>query len=328
MIGHRCISLDSPSEWREALEGIEHTFAHTWENCYAMRLTTNLETYLYCFEADDIRIVSPISERLFQKHTDIVTPNGLPGFVGNDDYPDFPYHWNSFVKQRGYVCGYIGLNPIVDNSTYYERDAAEHYNSIYVLDLSLSINDLFANLDRNRKRQLRDWSNIRRSFICDREVLMDFFVTIYPDFIRRIGASSAYHFSEETLSFLGDAENVVIVGAGKQGKVEAVYVFTHTPYSGDCLFNVSLPEGRHHATPLLWHGVEHLKSLGVPLLNLGGGVREDDSIARSKQRFGGRRVPLKRLKQIYEPDIYKELCRRVNVDPADMTGYFPAYRNP
>jgi hypothetical protein len=327
VINHRCISLDSPSEWREALEGIEHTFAHTWENCYAMQLTSNLETYLYCFEADDVRIVCPISERLFQNNIDIVTPNGLPGFVGNSDYPDFPYHWNSFVKRKGYVCGYIGLNPVFDNPTYYEPSAIEHYNSVYVLDLTLSTDDLFANLDRNRRRQLRDWDNVRRSFVLDRQVLIDFFLGHYSNFVRRIGASRAYDFSEETLAFFGNADNVLIVGAGTPERVEAIYIFTYTPYSGDCLFNVSLPEGRHHATPLLWYGVNRLKSLEVPLLNLGGGVHENDSIALSKQRFGGRKLPLKRLKQIYEPDIYRELCHRVNVDPTDMTSYFPAYRS-
>src|SRR5215216_2711522 len=119
MIRQKCIPLSSPGEWKEALKGIKHTFAHTWENCYAMQLTTGLETYLYCFETGNIRIVCPISERVFQGHVDIVTPNGLPGFVGNSDYPDFSYHWKNFVKRQGYVCGYIGLNPIFDNDTYY-----------------------------------------------------------------------------------------------------------------------------------------------------------------------------------------------------------------
>ena len=55
-IKSRCISLESPSEWKEALKGINHSFAHTWENCYAMNLTTGYNTYLYCFEKDEIKI--------------------------------------------------------------------------------------------------------------------------------------------------------------------------------------------------------------------------------------------------------------------------------
>ena len=105
MTRHKLISLDSSIEWKEALLGIEHAFAHTWENCYAMQLTTGFKTYLYCLEADNVRIVCPIAERIFEKHVDIVTPFGFSGFVGTDDYPEFREQWSSFVKPQGYVCG-------------------------------------------------------------------------------------------------------------------------------------------------------------------------------------------------------------------------------
>lgn len=328
MVRQKCIPLDSPAEWKEALKGIKHTFAHTWENCYAMQLTTGLKTFLYCFETENVRIVCPISERVFQEHIDIVTPNGLPGFVGNDDCPDFPYYWNNFVRQKGYVCGYIGLNPIFDNDTYYEPKEVFRYNSIYVLDLTLSSDQLFANLNRNRKRQLRGWERTHSNLILDADILTDFFLSNYSDFIRRINAAHTYHFSRETLSSLSTLDNVLIVGAGKPEKVEAVYVFAYTSYIGDCLFNVSLPEGRHHATTLVWYGVNYLKSIQIPLLNLGGGIRENDSVAQSKQRFGGTKLPLRCLKQVYDPALYEKLCRRVNADHTDMIGYFPAYRRP
>jgi hypothetical protein len=99
-----------------------------------------------------------------------------------------------------------------------------------------------------------------------------------------------------------------------------------TGATSDCLFNVPLPEGRRHATSLLWYGVNHLKSLHIPILNLGGGVRENDSVARSKQRLGSRKVPFRCLKEVYEPGVYGKLCREVGADPKDMNDYFPPYR--
>jgi hypothetical protein len=95
---------------------------------------------------------------------------------------------------------------------------------------------------------------------------------------------------------------------------------------GDFMFNVPLPEGRRHAAALLWCGVNRLKSVGVPALNLGGGIREGDSLAGFKQRFGARKLPFRCLKQVYEPAAYEALCRRKNVDPDDLSGYFPPYR--
>jgi hypothetical protein len=326
MVKHHCIPLESPDEWKDVLKDVEHAFAHTWESCYAMHLTTGFKTYLYCFEAEKIRILCPISERSLYGYTDIVTPYGFSGFTGNGDCPEFPAYWKEFVKQRGYICGYIALNPIFENGTYFDSDEAYQPNSLYFLDLTLSLDDLFANLDRNRKRQLRDWEHKRSGFIFDRTILTQFFLTHYHDFVRRLNATPANYFLKETLAFLCRLSNVFMVGVGEPDRIEAVYIFSYTKYAGDCLFNVPLSQGRAHAAALLWCGVNHLKSLRIPILNLGGGVREGDSVAQSKQRFGSRRISFKCLKQVYEPETFERLSRRANADPNNRVGYFPPYR--
>jgi len=328
MVQHKCIPLDSPTEWRSALKGIKHGFAHTWEHCYAMYRTTALKTYLYCFEADDTRIVCPVVERDFEGYVDIMKPYGFSGFVGNGDCPEFPHYWKEFARQRGYVCGYIGLNPIFENSTYFELSEVYQYNTIYVLDLTLSDQELYGNLSENRKRQLRNWDRIRPSLILDKAAAKDFFVTHYVDFMREKNATSFYYFSKETLSFLADLDNVFLVGAGDSGKLTAVSVFAHTSDAGEFLFNVSIGEGRSHSAALTWYGINRLKSLGIPNLNLGGAGHEDEGVAQFKARFGGQKLPLRCVKQIYQPEVYQQLCRQVNADPNDITGYFPAYRKP
>jgi hypothetical protein len=73
--------------------------------------------------------------------------------------------------------------------------------------------------------------------------------------------------------------------------------------------------------------VNYFKSIGIPTLNLGGGVRADDKLAAFKERFGGKKLTLNCLKQIYDPGAYTALCARVGTDPADRAGYFPAYRS-
>jgi hypothetical protein len=327
MIKQQCISIDSRNDWEKALRGIKHAFAHTWENCHAMHLTTGYKTYLYYFESGDIRILCPIAERIFDDYVDIVTPYGFSGFVGSADYPDISHYWSDFVSQKGYICGYIGLNPIFENITYFEAKDARQYNWVYVLDLTLRDEELFENLSVNRKRQLKNWEKSLSHFVFDKTILIDFFLANYPEFIRSNKLAPVYNFTNETLSFLLGLDNVLIIGMGTPDKVEAVSVFAHTPYVGDFLFNISLPSGRHHSVCLLWYAVKYLKSLQIPLLNLGGGVREGDSLDSFKQRFGGRKKPLKCLKQIYKPDIYKKLCLRAGVAPNNMGGYFPAYRN-
>jgi hypothetical protein len=291
-----------------------------------MHLTTGFPTYLYCFEAGNVRIVCPIAERQFEGHIDIVTPYGFSGFVGNGHCPEFSLHWRQFMKERGYVCGYIALNPVFATDAYFDSNEIYRSNTLYFLDLTRGIEELWSNLDRNRKRELKGFD--KNDFILNRNALTNFFVGNYAEFLRRVQAPRAAYFAKETLISLCSLTNVVIVGAGTVGKVEAVYIFAHTPYAGDCLFNVAVPEGRRYATSLLWWGVNYLKSKQIPVLNLGGGIRENDSIAQSKERFGPIKLPFRALKQVYDQEIYEKLCRGRGSDPADKTGYFPAYRSP
>jgi hypothetical protein len=325
MVSHRYIPLDAPAEWKEALTGIQHGPAHTWEHCYAMHLTTGLKTYLYIFEKDSVRIVCPITERAFDRYVDITKPFGFGGFVGNVDCHEFPHYWKDFAGQRGYICGYLGINPLFENSTYFEPGDVYPYNSIYYLDLTLSSDQLFANLHTNRKRQLRNWDETLSGLVLDKPAVRDFFINNYFNFIRTKKAPDFYDFSDDTLSFLTSLDNALVIGAPDAKQLEAVSVFFYTPDVGEYFINVSLPEGRHHAVPLLWYGVNYLKSLHIPRLNLGGGS-DDDGVGQFKLRFGSKKTPLKSLRQIYNREIYDRLCRQVNADPNDVGSYFPAYR--
>lgn len=319
-----CISIDSPREWKEALKGVKHAFAHTWENCNAMHKTTGWRTYLYAFEVGPTRIVCPFSERQFDGYTDIVTPYGFSGFVGTADYLDFAQYWKNFAQEKGYVCAYISVNPLLSNDKYYDLDRIFTYNSVYVLDLTLCEEELYKNLSENRRRQLKDRERLD-GLNHDRAVLKDFILAQYQRFFSQKNASRTYSFSRQTMSLLMDLDNVILVGAGRSEQIEAVCVFAYTPYGGEYLFNVSMPGKQEHSVVLLWYGVMQLKSLGVPSLNLGGGITEDDGVARFKQRFGGKRSALKCVKEVYNPIIFAELCRRVNADPQESTGYFPPY---
>jgi len=324
-IKQNCIPLESPKEWRDALNGIKHTFGHTWENCYAMHLTTGLNTYLYYFEKDNVRIVCPISERKHGQYVDIVKPFGFSGFVGNGNCSEFSRYWKEFVMERKYVCGYLGINPIYGDSIYYDKDGIYQYDTIYVLDLTQTIEDLYANLPKNRKWMLKKWADISSRFVLEKSVLKDFFLETYIDFMRKKDASAFYFLSKETLAFLLDLDNIILVGAQISGQIVAVSVFNYTPDMGEYMFSISLPEGRNQSTALVWYGVNHLKSLLIPAINLGGG---GGGTADFKRRFGSKELPLRCSKQIYRPEIYETLCRQINADPIDKTGFFPAYRKP
>ncbi len=291
-----------------------------------MALSTGLQTYLYSFERGGARVICPLAERNVGGFTDIVTPYGFSGFAGIGAPDDFPNHWSEFVHDQGYVCGYIGLNPAFDDVHLYDKATRYSHNNLFLMDLTPPVSEIYGRLSTNRKRQLRDWDRTLDHIVLDQEVLTSFLVANCAKFLRSKGAPSVYGFTDATLSSLSQLGNVFLVGIGDEYRIDAVSVFAHTPFVGDYLFNISRPEGRHHAVSLLWYGLKHLKSSGIPTLNLGGGIRMGDSVAEFKRRFGAQERPLNCLKQVYRPEIYAELCRGVGTDPDDRTGYFPAYR--
>src|SRR5262245_28427283 len=94
------IPLSDRDRWCEALHGISHTFGHTWENCHAMSLSSDYQTFLYRFVSDGVRIVCPIAERWYAGERDIVTPFGFSGFVSFGQSIKFSQAWLGFARER------------------------------------------------------------------------------------------------------------------------------------------------------------------------------------------------------------------------------------
>ena len=237
--------------------------------------------------------------------------------------PNSLYTGRTLFRERKYVCGYLGLNPIFDYNSLFDPKEIYTYDSVCVWDLRPSMNELLANMSKTRREQFSHWDEISRNLVFEKSLLVDFFLEAYFDFMHSKGASSDYEFSRESLTFLLSLERVILVGAQNAGKVVAVVVVPYTMGGGEGLFSISVPEGRNHSAILMWYAAMHLKKLEIPVFNLGsarGGIGD------FKRRFGCSELTLKCVKQVYRPEIYENLCRQSNADPNDLTGYFPAYR--
>ncbi len=325
MISQTLIPLDCADKWRIALDGISHGFAHTWENAFAMHLTTGRKTFLYCFESGSTRIVCPIAERAWSGHRGIVTPYGFSGFAGNGDCADFPHYWAEFARAEGYVDGYLSLHPIFANPAYYRAADAYPSSTLYLLDLSLSLDELFRNFDSNRKRELRNAASDAGSVTYDKH-LVGYFVTANRQlFLRSVRASKATYWSKATLAFLCSLDNCLLVGVTGPDGIEAASMFVYNGAVAEWLLSVRVPSGRKQGSKLLWAAIQRLKALGVSALNLGGGVKDGDAVAQAKQRFGPISTAGICLKQVYDRDTFVHLCQLANCDPDDYGDYFPPY---
>lgn len=318
------ISISERNKWTAVLQHLPHAFGHTWESCYAMSLTTGLNTYLYHYENKGVHIVCPLSERSYKGYTDVFTPYGFSGFVSNQELAEFSTIWKKFAEEKSYVCGYIGMNPFLEGIFRGFKAETTSVNDLYALDLKLSMDQLFSNLSTNRKRQVKKHYDILSTFTQDKSILKPFFLLNFHNFFKDRNANLFSSFTEDTLKALLDLECVILIGKIIDGKVEAVSVFAYTSYVAEYLFNISIPVGKVHTASLLWEGIRVLKELGVPMLNLGGGLKRGDSLSEFKERFGSQKFPHTVLKQVYNKRIYKELCESAGV--SDEEQYFPPYR--
>jgi hypothetical protein len=319
------IPVSAPERWSAALQGVPHAFGHTWANCYAMHLTTGLPTYLYVLKTHKAQVVCPIAERTLNGYVDIVTPYGFSGFTGTGSVDNLQEHWYRFAQDQGYVCGYIGLNPFMPVAEYVAGEKIYTHQTLFSLNLTCPAEEILAGMSARRRGQLNQYAAAVEHITTDKLAATEFFMANVHGFLVSRGASTVYQFAPQTLKYLLSLETVSVAAFAPGGTVQAVSIFAYTPYAAEYMFNVSVPAGKPYAAHLIWHGVQHLQQLGVPVLNLGGGIQNDDGVAEFKRRFGADTRPLLSLKQVYDAEKYQALCRLAGVD-ATGEGYFPPYR--
>ncbi len=289
-----------------------------------MHLSSGLATYLYVYDDGQRRVVCPFVERKVGEALDIASPYGFGGFVGTGGSELTSNSWYRFAGERGAVCGYIGLHPTLSDPSWHNPSDVHRQTTLYLLDLTLSAERLFKNLSTNRKRQLKNTS-------CAIELSADeaseFANEHEAKFFLCKQAVLASHFSPVTFAALAHSSKTVTFGC-KTGKLLcALSMFGYTPYGAEYLFNISLPGAEEYSATLLWSGVQQLRALRIPVLNLGGGIREGDGVEEFKRRFGSRAVSYFCLKQVYNEAAFTQVCLEFGADPDDKSGYFPPYRS-
>lgn len=320
------VEIGNAPAWERRLRDIPHAFAHTHDHCHAMRLTTGYDTMLWCHDAGTSHTVCPVAERRWADAVDIVTPFGFSGFVGNTAGADVSLAWRTWCRERGYVCGYVALNPVLANVACMDPLEVVSGQTLFLLDLTQEESVLRARLHASLRHKHRTMAPTINSRDDPREPLARFFVDNFHACFAGRGAGSAYDLKPATVEALVQSPSVLLVGVRGVDGIESVTLFGHTPYCADALFNVCTPAGRPHAFTLLWAGAMLLKSDRVPWLNLGGGIEEHDGVATFKRRFGGAELPFRALKQVFDRTRYRQLCAQAGVDADMRSGYFPAYR--
>lgn len=321
----RRVPLADRAAWEQAVSGVPHTWAHTWEHCAAFA-RADQDCLLYVWERDGAVLVCPVAVRHGDGAQDVTTPYGFAGPASRGDCTGWRDDWRALAAAEGWVSGYLGLNPVLPDPPGVSDEDVHRGAPLYLLDLDAGLETLLARMSASRRRQLRRWSHDRPVLVTDRESLLDFVLDRSARFFSERGAGRVYDFPETTWRRLLESPAVQAVGAEHDGEVVAAYLFGTTSRCADYLFGFTAHGFEHLSAGLVWEAATVLASAGVPVLNLGGGITPGDGVATFKQRFGGAPVPLRSLREVYDVDRYRQLCAAAGVAPEDQQGFFPPYR--
>jgi hypothetical protein len=322
------IGLDQPERWDAALQGIPHGYWHRWTPCRVANVNTGAPVFLYVAHGPTGKVVCPLMEREWRSSGDFTTPIGFSGLAASTGAlpVSFPERWAASLRRKGAVCVYLAQHPLYAPVWLKDEKSEESVaGTLFLLDLTRPPQQWLHGIDENRRRSIRSWERAGNRWVRDRALLTEFVVEHHAGFMRSVGASAASFYSDAALRLLCGDPWVELVGALDNQGIHTAAGFGSTPWGAELLFHISVRDGRIHTAALMWWAVRYYYG-SVPLINLGGTPRENDTLAAAKRRYRPRELPFRRLKQVLDQSLYEKFCAEARVAADDFSGYFPAYR--
>jgi GNAT acetyltransferase-like protein len=296
--------------------------SQSWHYAWALS-ASNVTPRLAVVRAGGAKLLLPFYEREWNGSIDIATLLGTSGALIVPSSAAPLALWREYALAQGWVAGYIQLSTSVDLSGQTVSGELVDLNEWFVLDLTRD--DLLEHLGESIRQKLRRCSTDGTILIDDRSELSRSLRHLFPLAMERVGARPHYRFSPESLDRWAMDPLSVVLGARRDGAVEAVSVFAVAGDEAEYHINGSSERGRDLAAWLIWQAIGRLKAKGVRTLHLGGGVRFGDGLYQFKRRFGGTPKKVRAVRQLYDHPRYLELCRLAGVSPGES--WFPAYRS-
>lgn len=313
--GVSIVTLDQPDRWAQVAAGIGGPGLLPG---YALGLAqSGAAPILVEVRHPGSRLVFCAVERDWEGTLDIATCYGLTGAWMSEPDAGLLATWHRHAVARGYVAGYLQLAPGLAEAM--PELVAPAHNEVFLARLGQGAPSANSrNLRDKIEAALVQGAELRH----DLRELVPALVELYPQTMARVGAPAL--FTSRTLETWATMPGAMLVGAAVAGRIEAVSLFLVHGGMAEYHLNVSTEAGRGMAALLLESAFARLPALGAETLNLGGGVRRDDGLAVFKRRFGGRPVPLRAARQIYDERVFAALCAKAGVSRED--GRFPPYR--
>ena len=243
------------------------------------------------------------------------------------DCARFPEDWADFARSRGWVCGYVALNPLFSDAHGFAREDMHVHNRLYVMDLGGSERDLLDGLSRNRRRQLRNWSSVATDTRA-RPAAPHGFPAWRPTRTSSPERAQAAPPTSQPRQWLRSPRWTTCSWSGpgrttssSRSRSSATRRTVATPCSASRRQAASGTQFTSYGRG--WNTCAQRASSGsTSAAACGRGTTLRSSSAASAPPS----CRSSSLRQVYRPDAYAELCRAAGVT-SDRSGWFPPYRS-
>jgi hypothetical protein len=275
---------------------------------------------------------------------DAATPYGYPSplLVAADDLLSLDHFLGAFQEaavEQEIITAFFRLHPLLplpqDTLTKY-GELVLHGQTVSI-DLSLSPEDFSSQMRRNHRSDVQKLKRSGFEPCMDRWDLLDEFITIYLQTMKRLSADEFYFFSRdyflELRTVLGDSLHLCAVLA-PTGEVAAAGLFTIV--DGIVQYHLSAANEQYlHQAPsklIVEHAYHWAKEAGGDILHIGGGLGgREDSLFRYKAGFSKSRHDYFTYRMVLDEEKDATLTaarKELDAWPEEGTDFFPLYRYP
>lgn len=265
---------------------------------------------------------------------DTITPYGYGGVSAPtdsaaDDIEGFRADYLVRARDRGMVAEFARLNPL-DATGPFERDArrvTEHTTFGSHVD---DVDEEFTAVSGNHRTAVRKAAKLGVTVVeSDASDTVDAahpFRELYAAAMQSLDARDELHLGDDYFERLQrlPAGATRLLLASHEGSVVAAAMFFVWQSRVHYHLSAASSHGRsvHATNAVIEHAKRHL--VAPPFeLHLGGGLRQDDSLARFKRRCSSTAFPMPLTERVVDDEAFAELTEGLA-----PTGYFPPYRDP
>ena len=306
-----------------------------------------LEEYVKLYETDEAKaqcivctedgniLLMPFLRGEIEGYYDFETQYGYGGPIsntGDQEWIDFSLSAiKDYFRDNRYICGFIRFHPLINNAFFCQNkmNVINDRNTVAIITSGSSEEIWATQISSKNRNMIRKAQKNGLVYKAEHDFeSFPEFIELYNSTMKRIGADNFYFFDDEYYKRFRDSlsEHAFLGTVRHNGKLICSAIFM---YQGD--YGHYHLEGSNHEYKslgannlLLWESACHMHELGVKKLHLGGGNSSspEDPLFKFKKAFSCNLELFAIGKEIYNQEIYDDICRRWEESNPDKISIF------